>query len=377
MRRFGDLALATAVFAGLSADAASQGNLEGGTALNLGAFGVLASTFAWRRLSPVGAAVVCSATLFALTAFLTPLPELQTAQAALALAAYLAAAATAGRGAVIAFASFAAAVSGSLLVYGAGNLGSRQIYALVTITSLAWLAGRAARGGVLLNSLLREKAAALERERDERARDAARAMRRQIARELHDVIAHSLTVMIVQAGSARRIAAERPEEAVDAAGLIEATGRKALAEMRQLLRVMGDEATPPLSAPPGIDSLETLIASTRAAGLPVELRRDGDTRPLPAGVDMAAYRIVQEALTNSIKHADASRAELVVRYRPDELELLVVDDGQGPPPRQANDGHGLDGMRERVRVFGGALETGPAEDGGFRVSARIPLEDHP
>jgi signal transduction histidine kinase len=141
--------------------------------------------------------------------------------------------------------------------------------------------------------------------------------------------------------------------------------------------VMGDEATPPRSAPPGIASLETLIASTRAAGLPVELRRDGDTRPLPAGVDMAAYRIVQEALTNSIKHADASRAELVVRYGPDELELLVVDDGQGPPPRQANDGHGLDGMRERVRVFGGALETGPAEDGGFRVSARIPLEDHP
>jgi signal transduction histidine kinase len=145
--------------------------------------------------------------------------------------------------------------------------------------------------------------------------------------------------------------------------------------VRRLLAVMGDEREgPPRAAPPGIESLEVLIERTRAAGLPVELRRDGEARPLPAGIDIAAYRVVQEALTNTIKHAGASHAELVVRYRPDALELLMTDDGHGLDGHVNGTGHGLVGMRERVGVYGGELETGRADGGGFRVRARFPLE---
>jgi signal transduction histidine kinase len=370
-----DAALAVAVLAALTLDAFSSGELRGSAALNEAVFVVMASAFAWRRRAPLAAAATVAIAAVALTAFLTPLPALQTGQGALVVMTYLAAAATKGRQAALAFGALGASVAAVMLVYGVPKLSSREVYALATLTVLAWLAGRATRTRALLNRALREKAEALERDREERARAAAEEVRRRIARELHDVVAHSLTVMIVQAGSARRIVDSDLAEALRAAELIEATGREAFAEMRRLLAVMGDEREgPPRAAPPGIESLEVLIERTRAAGLPVELRRDGEARPLPAGIDIAAYRVVQEALTNTIKHAGASHAELVVRYRPDALELLMTDDGHGLDGHVNGTGHGLVGMRERVGVYGGELETGRADGGGFRVRARFPLE---
>jgi signal transduction histidine kinase len=310
----------------------------------------------------------------ALTAWLTPVPELQTAQLALVLMVYRTAAVTAGRRAALAFATLAGGILATVLVYGIAHLASREVYALVTLAALAWVAGRTMRSRALLNRALREKADALERERDERARAIAEQVRREIARELHDVVAHGLTVMVVQAGSARRIAETDAGEAAEVARLIESTGRDALGEMRRLLAVMTDAGdAPPRTAQAGIESLEALLERSRGAGLPVELHRDGEPRPLPAGVDVAAYRVVQEALTNTIKHAGASRAELMLRYADDALELVVVDDGHGPtlPPRGG--GHGLAGMRERVGVYGGELEASRDERGGFRVRARFPL----
>jgi signal transduction histidine kinase len=189
---------------------------------------------------------------------------------------------------------------------------------------------------------------------------------------MHDIVAHSISVMVIQAGGARRILGQDPRRAVDAAALIEETGRAALAEMRRLLGVLSAGETELALAPqPTLDNLEQLVAN---AGVPAKLRVEGRRRPLPAGVDLAAYRIVQEALTNVIKHGRAARTEVTVRWGADELELTIADRGPGPAERGGEDGHGLLGMEERVRLFGGALQTGPRRGGGFEVRATIPLE---
>ncbi|HWT26176.1 MAG TPA: histidine kinase, partial [Solirubrobacteraceae bacterium] len=375
-RRAAEASVAPILFAALVVDAHSGGTLDGGELLNVAAFALLAGTFAWRRRAPVVAAAALAAVSVALTAFLTPVPDLQTAKVAFLAMVYLTAAGTEGRAAALGASVLAAGALGTMVAHGVSELTSRQVYALVTFAALAWFAGRLVRSHSELNRALAERAAAAEREQEEREWRAVADLRRQIARELHDVVAHGLTVMVVQAGSARRIAEADPQEAVLAVELIEATGREALAEMRRLLFVIadGDEAAPRMASP-GMASLETLLERSRAAGVDVELRRDGPPRPLPAGVELAAYRVVQEALTNTIKHAHAARAQLVVRYRDDALELLIADDGDGRAMPLAGGGHGLAGMRERVSVFGGELEA-HAEDGrGFVVRARFPLEN--
>jgi signal transduction histidine kinase len=373
-RILADAAVGLALFAALALDAFTGGQRHGPAVLNVLAFAAIAASVAWIPRAPLRAAAVFAATAVLLTDYLTPLPKLDTAQVALVLVTYLTAATTAGRQAALAFAVLAGGVMAVTLIYGIGNLASRQVYALVTLALLAWVAGRATRSRALLNRALREKAQALELERDERARAAGAQVRRQVARELHDVVAHGLTVMIVQAGSARRLASSNPAEALGATELIETTGREALGEMRRLLDVMSDEDGAPRAAPPGMESIEALLDRSRAAGLAVELHTDGPARPLPTGVDLAAYRVVQEALTNTIKHAAASHAELLVRYRDDALELLVADNGHGPLRPLTGPGHGLVGMRERVGVYGGELHAGRDERGGFRVRARFPLE---
>ena len=203
-----------------------------------------------------------------------------------------------------------------------------------------------------------------------------------IARELHDVVAHGVSVMVVHAGAARRVIDERPEQARDALQTIETTGREALVELRRLVGILrADGAAPPLDPQRGLDSLGALIASVGSAGVPVELAVEGEPRPLPAGVDLAAYRIVQEALTNTIKHAGHARARVRVAYEGAALDLEIVDDGRSREPdggRRAivppGQGHGLIGMRERVHLYGGDFEAGPRQGGGFRVRARLPLE---
>jgi signal transduction histidine kinase len=200
--------------------------------------------------------------------------------------------------------------------------------------------------------------------------------RARIARELHDVIAHSVSVIVIQAGAAEPLVDEDPGQAREALRSIRTTASDALGEMRRLLgilRTTDDELA--LNPQPSVAQLEPLLAQTRTTGLEVELRIHGKPRPLPPGLDLTAYRIVQEALTNTRKHGRASRADVALRYTPSALEVEIVDDGTAPVAAASNGGHGLVGMRERVRIAGGTLEVGPLPGGGFRVAARLPLSE--
>jgi signal transduction histidine kinase len=217
---------------------------------------------------------------------------------------------------------------------------------------------------------LEERADRLEREQEsERARAVAEEQAR-IARELHDVVAHSVSVMVVQAAAANDVFDTRPDGAREALRAIEATGRGALAELRRLLGAVHDGETE-YAPQPGLDRLDALVAQVRAAGLAVSFSVVGEPRQLSAGVDLSAYRIVQEALTNTLKHANASRAEVSLRYEDEAVDVEVRDDGTGGG-NGAGAGRGLIGMRERVAAFGGSLEAGPAAAGGFAVKARFP-----
>lgn len=212
-----------------------------------------------------------------------------------------------------------------------------------------------------------------ERERDVAAQEAVLEERARIARELHDVVAHSVSVMVVQAQAGPRLLGE-PEQARGAFRAIEASGREALVELRRLLGILrtGDEQ--PVTAPqPGLGGLQSLVDQVRAAGLRVQLRVEGVPVQLPAGIDLSAYRIVQEALTNSLKHAGDAEAEVLVRYDDTALELEVVDNGSGGGTGGDGSGHGLIGMRERVALYGGLLEAGARNGHGYAVRARLPL----
>jgi signal transduction histidine kinase len=238
------------------------------------------------------------------------------------------------------------------------------------ILGLGWLAGWLVRSRTELAARLHEEAVRAEDERELLAEIAVADERRRIARELHDIVAHSMSVMVVQAGGARRILDRDPARAADAAAQIERTGREALTEMRRLLGVLGVDAE--RTPQPGMDQVGELVGRARAAGLPVELEVEGDRRRLPAGVDLTGYRIVQEALTNTMKHAASAPTSVRVRYGNDALELQIADRGT-VAPRLDDPGHGLIGMRERVRVVGGELHAGPRVGGGFDVRARLPL----
>jgi signal transduction histidine kinase len=211
-----------------------------------------------------------------------------------------------------------------------------------------------------------------ERERDLAAREAVVAERARIARELHDVVAHSVSVMVVQAQAGPRLPDE--ERVRDAFGSIETTGREALVELRRLLGVLrGGEEHAATAPQPGLASIEALVEQVREAGLRVDLRVEGEPAALPPGIDLSAYRIVQEALTNALKHAGRAEAEVIVRYETAAVELEILDNGVGPHTRVNGSGHGLVGMRERVALYGGLLEAGSRNGHGFAVRARLPL----
>jgi signal transduction histidine kinase len=234
------------------------------------------------------------------------------------------------------------------------------------LIAATWLVGRVVRWKTM-------DAARLERESQQGRQAAASAERSRIARELHDVVAHSVSVMVVQAQAAQRVLEGDQASARESLDTIEHTGRQALVELRRLLGMLRASDDELATAPqPSLRHLDQLVASVRDAGLPVELRLEGDERPLPPGVDLSAYRIVQEALTNALKYAGPARARVVVRYGSDEIELEVSDDGVGPAPASGN-GHGLAGMRERIAVYGGTLESGARVGGGYSIRARLPL----
>ena len=229
----------------------------------------------------------------------------------------------------------------------------------------AWGAGRIVRRqNLLLDALARDQAA---RERaavvDERAR---------LARELHDVVAHSVSTMVVQAEAGEAVLEHDPARAREAFVSITSSGRQALGELRRMLGLLRSaDGEPALGPQPGLTQLQALVEQMRGVGLPVELSIEGEPRPLPAGVDLSAYRIVQEALTNALKHARPAHARVTVRYGRDGVELEVLDDGRADT-NGSKGGHGIAGMRERVRLYGGTLETGRRDDGGFTVRARLP-----
>jgi signal transduction histidine kinase len=239
---------------------------------------------------------------------------------------------------------------------------------ILILAAVAWAIGRTLGERGRRADALAERADRLERQHE----SAVAEERARIARELHDVIAHSVSVMTVQAGAARMLLEEDPERAREPLLAVEETGRQALGEMRRLLGILrGDDGRAALAPQPSLARVESLAEQVRTAGLPVDLHVEGEPRPLPPGIDLAAYRVVQEALTNALKHAGAARARVNVRYLAGSLELAVVNDGR--TPRNGAAGHGLVGMEERIALYGGEFDAGPRSDGGFAVRATLPL----
>jgi signal transduction histidine kinase len=220
---------------------------------------------------------------------------------------------------------------------------------------------------------LQERAASAEREREQLARIAVHEERASIARELHDIVAHSVSVMLVGVRGARDTLRTSPDAAEETLGRVERSGEQSLAELRRILALLREPRQKAESRPqPSLAELDELVASYRAAGLPVRLEVIGEPTPLPGGIELSVYRVVQEALTNTLKHSNPTNVTVMLAFRDARLELEIVDDG-APTLGPATTGHGLIGMRERVALLGGELETGPREGGGFRVAAQLPL----
>ena len=268
-----------------------------------------------------------------------------------------------------------ALVVGALLivVYAIPGEQSANLYIFLTLRYVAaWIAGYALRERSEQAEAAEVRAARAEREREAAARVAVAEERSRIARELHDVVAHAVSVMVLQVGAVRHKLPDSMAEDRDALTGVERAGRTALTEMRRLLAAMrpdGDEAE--FVPQPGLDRLNALLAETGRAGLPVQLRLEGEPYPLPRGLDLSAYRIVQEGLTNVLKHAHASDADVIVRYRPGEVEIEVRDNGDGVVTSDGL-GHGLVGIRERVKIYGGEMSA-RAEPQGFVLSTRLPV----
>jgi signal transduction histidine kinase len=261
----------------------------------------------------------------------------------------------------------------AIIVYNQPAHSASELVFVPLVFGIAWLGGFALRERAAQAEAAEERAARAEREREAAARVAVAEERARIARELHDIVAHAVSVMVLQVGAVRHKLPDTLAEDSDALKGVEETGRTALDEMRRLLAAMrrdGDDVE--LTPHPGLDGLDALLEEVGRSGLPVQLHVDGAPVPLPRGIDLSAYRIVQEGLTNALKHAHASNADVTVRYRPDELQLEVRDNGKGTPTGDGL-GHGLVGVRERVKIYGGEMTAGTAPQGGFVLSTRLPL----
>lgn len=287
------------------------------------------------------------------------------------------------------------AVAFGTLIIGRGGLprGLQGLLQTELVVGLAWALGDLSRTRGLFAAVMEDRARLLEAEREERARRAIVEERERIARELHDVVTHHVSVIVIQAGAALRALDRRPEQARTALEAVDRTGREALVDMRRMLGILATlpgEAGGPGAATggmvddsrapqPGLDRLGELVEQVRSAGLPVELSIEGGRRALDAGVELSAYRIVQEALTNALKHASGARARVQLGFGTRVLEITVTDEGGrgrrdlGEP---VHEGRGIIGMTERAALVGGSLEAGPTPT-GFRVHARLPIEPGP
>jgi signal transduction histidine kinase len=353
-------------------DMSTNSQIEGPLWLNFVVLLAIASTFIWRRTHPLVTASATVGGLIVMSLWLTGPPDSFAEVVLMVSAAYAVGRHVYGRRSLYAFGAGALAI-----VVLAVSFDPNDIFFPVTFFwVLPWLAGRTIRNHTMLARELAEKAERAQHAREEGERRAIAVERSRIARELHDVLAHNLSVMVVQAAAARRVLDKNPLQAVEAASLIERTGREALAEIRQLFGPVRRGQGEALTGPPSLGRVDELARRARAAGLRVELRVHGDPVALPAGIDLTAYRIVQEALTNSIKHARGAQARVVVTYEPNELVLSIEDDGEGPRDgyelSESGGGHGLVGMRERAALYGGMVQAGRRRGGGFAVRARLP-----
>jgi signal transduction histidine kinase len=337
---------------------------------------------AWRRRYPlvVGPLVAAAAIAYGIA----PYPDLGVPVPLGALVAFYTTMAYCSRrtATLIAAAACAAALVGMLLPVTDADPVDFAFAGL--LLGSTWALGDSARSRRAYTAELEARAARLERERELEASRAAAEERARIARELHDVVAHHVSMMVVQAEAGPVVVERDPKTAAQAFDAIGAIGRQALGEMRRLLGVLrsgDDRAAPSLSPLPGLEQLPALVEQVRQAGLEARLEVEGEPRPLPPGMDLSAYRIVQEALTNAVRHAGPGSARVLVHYGDGDVRLEVRDDGLGSRPGNHGDdgnhenhaGHGLIGMRERDNLCGGAPPPGPHPDGGFTVAARLPL----
>ena len=261
------------------------------------------------------------------------------------------------------------------VIYNIPGHANAELLIIPVDFAISWAAGFALRARAEQADAAEVRAAQAEREREAAARVAVAEERSRIARELHDIVAHAVSVMVLQVGAVRHKLPDALAEDRDALRGVERAGRTALAEMRRLLAAMrrdGDDVE--FTPQPGLDGLDSLLKEVGRAGLPVELHVDGEPFPLPREVDLSAYRIVQEGLTNALKHARATDVDVTVRYRSDELEIEVRDNGRGSSTSDGL-GHGLVGVRERVKIYGGEMTAGTATEGGFVRSTRLPVDE--
>src|SRR5271165_3831557 len=260
------------------------------------------------------------------------------------------------------------------LLGGVEGQGIGNVFPAVLAFTLSWVMGRIVHQHRMTATGQQDRADQLEREQEERTRRAAELERSRIARELHDVVAHGLSMIVVQAAAERRVLPPGQESTGAVLEAIEHAGRQAMTELRRLLGVLRKDDFPASLAPqPGLSSLPELVAELAEAGVAVQVSTQGDISRLPPGLDLSVYRIIQESLTNVMKHAQASRADVQVHCRPQSLEIDVIDDGSGDGAA-GGDGFGLIGMRERVAVYGGRVHAGRLDGGGYRVHAVLPFE---
>jgi signal transduction histidine kinase len=353
-------------------DLATNAKLVGPLWLNLAVMTAIALSFLYRRTQPLVTVVFAFAGLVVMAVWLTQPPDMFAAVLMIILLGYAAGRHVGGRPSMTALAIGVTVIVTLSLIYDPKDV----FFPVTFFWILPWVVGRTSRNQTILARELAEKAERAQHAREEDERRAIATERSRIARELHDVLAHNLSVMVVQASGARQVLEKDPARAVEAAALIERTGREALAELRHLFGPVRRGDGVALSGPPSIARLDELARRARAAGLRVELRVTGDSVELPAGIDLAAYRIVQEALTNTLKHSAGASARVTVAYEPNELVLGVEDDGEGTREGyelgDAGGGHGLAGMRERAAVYGGVVQAGREPGGGFAVRARLP-----
>jgi signal transduction histidine kinase len=374
-----DIAVGAVLTVAVMLEASLSSSRDGSVALNLVLYGAIGLLFLFQPLRPLELTVALIVSLSLVSFAATDVAAMFTTLLILVVAVFRAASVLDDRSAILVGLLLLVAVPVVAAENGATNVGD-YVFPIV-IFAIAGSVARGLRHRALLSRELALRNERLEVEREAQAATAVSDERRRIARELHDVVAHSVSVMVVQSGAARRVLDAEPDDAVAALTEVERSGRQALSELRRLLGLMrdGDEEAALREPQPTLAGLGDLIERARDAGLPVDMREEGEPFSLPMGCDLAAYRVVQESLTNALKHAgDGARASVLLRWTDDQLELDITDTGKGlsttMPDGDGPLGQGLMGMRERVALCGGDLQAGPSTRGGFRVRATIPKD---